>query len=122
METSDVFSGTNSAFYPKKCIIYYEMTEQVAHPTKARTAVAVILFLLGSAGIFLYTVSAFLYPVLNSHEFSALASYNDMQQVLMNRYLGHLAYLIVGLASAIAGIWLYFGKRQIANESNVFAS
>lgn len=98
------------------------MEEQVTHSSNARTAIAISLVLLGFAGILVYMTYALFYPVLSPFEFSVLASYNDMQQILLNRYLGHIHYLILGIASAIAGIWLYFGKKQVANESSVFAS
>lgn len=90
--------------------------EDILHGHRVRVLLSVILTVLGFSSIALYMGSTIFYPLLQFDEFFSLALHNDIQELLLDRYVGYLPSMIFGIISVIAGNWLWFTKKEIDNS------
>ena len=90
--------------------------KDILHGHRARVLLSVTLTLLGFSSIVLYMGSTIFYPLLQFDDFFRVALHNDMQQLLLDRYVGYLPSMIFGIISVIAGNWLWFTRKEIDNS------
>ncbi|MEM2760413.1 MAG: hypothetical protein QXN83_04050 [Nitrososphaerales archaeon] len=68
---------------------------------------------MGFVSIVMYMGSTIFYPILQFNEFFGLALHNDIQTVLLDRYVNYLPTVVFGIMSVVTGNLVWYRNKGI---------
>ena len=89
---------------------------------RPRLALSVVLLSCGFVSVSVYMGLTIFYPMLDYSGFVSQALRQDMRQVLVDRYLTYIAFMIFGTGSLVGGYAVRRSTRELSSGSTFVIS